>query len=76
MTSDEEDDQLLQRVASHAAQLAEHFDSVQILCTKNHNDGTTSFKKGEGCIYSRLANAREFVDEDKIRNFKRLTSAD
>lgn len=51
--------QLLRNVAS---QLAEHFDSVQIVTTKLNPDGTTSWNTGgAGDYFARKEACREYV---------------
>jgi pimeloyl-CoA synthetase len=49
-------------ICSHAAQLAEHFDSVQIICTRfDPQEGTTPYAAGEGNGYARIASTKEWV---------------
>lgn len=47
--------------------LGEHADSIQVLATFHDSAGTTCRKRGTGNIYTRLAVAREFVEEDKAK---------
>lgn len=45
----------------HALQLVEHFDSVQIVCTKRHQSGTLIVPRGEGNWYARYGSVRDWV---------------
>ncbi len=49
----------------HAAQLAEHFDSVQILVTVVEDGGTDYFAKGKGDWYARRGMCHQFIDMDQ-----------
>ena len=49
----------------HAAQLAEHFDSVQILAEITENECTKGFKAGRGSVFARQGMAHEFINEEK-----------
>jgi len=48
-----------------AAQLAEYFDSVQILCTYTENGRTVGLKRGRGDWYARYGIAHEFINEQQ-----------
>lgn len=48
-------------VKSHVAQLSEHFDSVQIVCTKQHEGGTIVVPYGEGNWFARYGSVKEWV---------------
>lgn len=64
----ETEHQKLVRLAKEAVRtLHEHFDSVQILCTKV--DGTTTHGFSEGCgnVYARIGQAREYLIRDKAQ---------
>lgn len=54
-------------IRSHAVQLSEHFDSVQILCTKKHasGDGTTSAVFGQGDWYARYGHAKYWIKQQE-----------
>lgn len=66
MDEAERDDAL---VGSAIALLVEHFDSVQIFCTRDNGgiDGTTSITKGVGNWFARVGQVREwqrFIDKE------------
>ena len=53
---------------SHAAQLAEYFDSVQIIVTLTEDDaGTALYSMGKGDWYARQGAIREWVRRDEAR---------
>lgn len=58
-------------IKSHAAQLAEHFDSVQIFCTRHaaEHDGTINAQWGEGNWFARYGSVRDWVvkKEEEMR---------
>lgn len=43
-------------------QLREHFDTVQIFCTRDYGQSTESFERGSGNFYARLGLAKVWVD--------------
>lgn len=55
---------LRELIDKHASDLAEHFDSVLILCTK-HGDGSVSdsagFSTGRGNLYAQIGQAHEWL---------------
>lgn len=51
-------------VEDAAAALGEHFETVQILVSNSDGEGTRGIKRGVGNFYARLAQAREFVQQD------------
>jgi len=55
----------LTRVKEHVGQLIEHFDSVQILCTRSDPEagGTVCVSWGAGNWYARYGQARAFCVE-------------
>lgn len=58
----EEQAKLVERIA---AQLGEHFDAVQILCsTQDEGGGTIGVSRGCGNWYARIGMARELLDAD------------
>jgi hypothetical protein len=65
--SDEQRDELVSMLKRHCVQLTEHFDSVQIICTKQMPDGTGSYRWGEGNWYARMASVEEFVLQGRGR---------
>ncbi len=52
-------------VKSHTAQLSEHFDSVQIFCTKHTNNGTTNIKMGSGDWFARYGLCKYWVKQQE-----------
>ena len=57
-------DELAELISRHAAELGEHFDSVQIIATIQNSDESevdTSMSSGSGSLYARLAATREWV---------------
>lgn len=49
-------------LGSHAAQLDEHFDTVQIICTAyDPQDGTSLHRVGIGNFYARVESAMAYV---------------
>jgi hypothetical protein len=60
-TNKERDRLLLDEMRRRAVQLSEHFDSVQIICTKHEHGRTGLFHAGCGNRYARLGSAREFL---------------
>lgn len=54
-------DRLQRIVKSHAVQMSEHFDSVQVICTKSHENGTLHVAWGEGNWFARYGSVKEWV---------------
>lgn len=58
----------------HVAMLEEHFDTVQIICTRQHDKGTFQSDLGGGNWYARYGSTREWVmrqeemERDRCRN--------
>jgi hypothetical protein len=48
-------------------EIAEHFESVQILATRVEGEQTMRCFRGSGNYYARLGMAREFVTEDQAQ---------
>lgn len=72
MAADSTKDADLQRVRAHVNQLKEHFDSVQIFCTKPSlapDGGTVSINVGAGDFFARYGKAREWVLKEE-HNFR------
>jgi len=68
MVADEEEGEVdlevardLATVKGFAAQIAEHFDTVQIFCTKKVPDGTNVHTWGDGNWYARYGQIKEWV---------------
>ena len=62
----------LDLLKSHATRLAEHFESVQIFCTRHmpsEVDGTITAAWGEGNWFARYGSVREWVvkEEERMR---------
>jgi len=51
----------LMTIKSFVARIAEHFDSVQIFCTKKTEDDTRCTTWGEGNWYARYGQIREWI---------------
>lgn len=65
------------KIVEQAAQaLGEHFEAVQILASNSDGEGSRCIKKGAGNFYSRLAMAREFLQEDEARVWQNATKDD
>jgi hypothetical protein len=60
--SAEANDRALAVVKQHSAQLMEHFDSVQIICTKYDGDTTVRLSWGGGNHYARTGSVIEWLD--------------
>jgi hypothetical protein len=76
-------EQLMELVDLHAAQLAEHFDSVRIFCTKHNSDGegdsaTQGYSKGRGNYYAQEGQIREWLTamNEETRVNQRLNQLD
>lgn len=60
-------------LARACALLGELFDTVQIVCSHLHEDGTTSLSYwGAGNFYARLGSTREFVKYHDSRNLANM----
>ena len=58
----DEDFRVLQ---SHVAQLAEHFDTVQVFVTKHTCDGTNLGTRGEGNWFARFGQIKAWIKEEE-----------
>ena len=61
MTDEEQD---IQRLVEHSDQLAEHFDTVQIFCTRHEagkEDGTVAVNQGAGNWFARVGQVKEWI---------------
>jgi len=55
-------------LAAASARLSEHFDSVQIICTKLCPDGSTDWVAwGKGDFYARKGACRDFLEKSDAR---------
>ena len=54
-------DPQIAEIERHVAQLEEHFDSVQIICTGHRDGKTTSTCSGSGNWYARIGSVREWL---------------
>lgn len=63
MNEDEDKDQELEVVKQHVAQLSEHFDSVQIFCTRHVNNdvGTVHIHYGAGNFFARYGQIKSWL---------------
>lgn len=66
--TDDDKKRLLKMVCAAVSNLEEHFDTVQILCTKHHTGTTSSFEDGSGNMFARLHHCRDFVRCDDVRS--------
>ena len=56
-------EQSLEILKQHAAQLAEHFDTVQIICTRHdEQDGTATQAWGAGNLFGRFGSVDYWLD--------------
>lgn len=46
----------------HCTQIMEHFDSVQIICTKDERNVTRTASFGGGNMFARLGSVRSWLD--------------
>jgi hypothetical protein len=72
-------DEDLQRVQRHVDQLGEHFDTVQIFCTRHmpaELDGTVCVNRGAGNWQARFGQVNEWViyETERIRECARTKS--
>ncbi len=64
-TTEERDTERLAILKKHVAELAEHYDAVQIVATWLASDNLTrSHKCGSGNWYARTGLCREFINEN------------
>jgi hypothetical protein len=69
----QEQDDLDAMLKKAALELGEHFDSVQIVCSRKSGDTTTRFQASSGNIYACEGSVREWLkvqDLDLKRNHK------
>lgn len=68
-------------IQKHVDQLGEHFDTVQVFCTRHmpaELDGTAIANRGTGNWHARFGQVREWViyEEEWIREYARRKSQD
>jgi hypothetical protein len=65
--------QELARIKIAAATLKEHFDTVQIYCTKDEgNSGTARFTWGLGDYFARFGVTKLWVDSQSLEDYSNL----
>ena len=57
-------------VASHVAQLAEHFDTVQVFCTRTAEGVTFHMNHGSGNWFARYGHVKLWVMSDENRHIR------
>lgn len=64
-------------IDAHCAQIAEHFDAVQILVTDLDKDGNTTYCfRGTGNFFARVGMAKAFLDQDRAINEENAVAID
>lgn len=59
------------------AGLSEHFDSVQVVCTRSETDGSWSmYMKGAGNYFARVGSVREWLLRDEEGTRKNVQEAE
>lgn len=78
MHSDRTQAEDLALVKRSVSQLAEHFDTVQIVCTRVVGDGTVQVNNGVGNWYARYGSLRDWVirEEANLRTIGKDTDSD
>lgn len=66
LSDEEKSDALTAMLERHAAQLGEHFSSVQIIATEHTHDGTRRHAAGNGDYYARMGAAKSWLDAQSI----------
>jgi hypothetical protein len=64
--SGEQKDADLEMLAKHVEQLGEHFDTVQIFCSRHdagQEDGTVALNDGAGNWFARYGQIREWINK-------------
>ncbi len=65
---------------SHVSRLMEHFDSVQVFCTRfdSENDQTISINRGDGNWFARSGQVREWLikQDEQSRSEQRKSDED
>lgn len=65
MTEQDQEEIDLAIIKRHAAQLAEHFDSVQVFATRKSEDGTVNAQWGEGNWFARFGQVRAWLVQEE-----------
>lgn len=65
MSADAPIDPDIERLTKAATVLMEHFDSVQIFCTRHEGDGTVRISEGAGNYYARFGQVEEWMIREK-----------
>lgn len=74
---DKDADSLELMLQSAVDKLGEHFDSVQIIATKEYQKGDyVRFNSGSGPYYSRIGSVREFVEVEQYKKQKGVNDSD
>ena len=63
-------------VKSHVAQLADHFEAVQVFVTKQGEDGTINCHYGAGNWFARYGQVRAWVAREDARMHKEIIDDD
>lgn len=71
-------DDKLEIIKRHVAALMEHFDSVQVFCTKEHaeEESTGSWCWGKGNWFARYGQAHEWLKKTEARSAKEVAQED
>jgi hypothetical protein len=69
--SNNDENEEISMVKKHASELGEHFDTVQIFCTRHESgteDGTVTIKMGTGNWFARYGQVVEWVKKQDERS--------
>lgn len=66
MIQKEERDALIRIANQHVTRLMEHFDSVQLVCTKDGHDCTLKVAQGGGNVFARMGSVQAWLDEMQL----------
>jgi len=75
-THDERKEEDLERVRRHVAQLAEHFDSVEVFCTRSAGEETMSVNLGAGNWFTRYGQVVEWILKADARTCNAVDAED
>jgi len=70
-------DEDVARVRKHVDELREHFDSVQIFCTRYEGDeGTTNVHMGSGDFFARIGHVKDWIiaEDEEVRKIHKKDS--
>jgi hypothetical protein len=62
-----EEEKDMKLLTSHAAQLAEHFNTVQLFATRHEDDGTVTVAYGEGNWYARYGQIKLWIKREEVK---------